>query len=86
MNETWIREFARRHGLSVDRRTTAGTDRRGFAAYELCGAGVEGAADEWRAAMAAAGLHADFYGLRRSDHDGRPYLFAESVWSDPAAE
>jgi hypothetical protein len=82
MTEDWLRAFAAKHGLGVGKQVTTGTQTKGFARFELFGPSptFAQAARELTAKAVEEQLHPSFHGIRRSDIDGQPYLFVESVW------
>jgi hypothetical protein len=85
MTEHFLRDLAARHGLEVLKRVTTGTERAGFATFEL-----SGPADAVRAAwaeLAPRGRGAAFDRLDHVSNPGHPdqgaaFICCESVYFD----
>lgn len=79
MTEQYIRDVAEMFGLKVDKRITTGTEREGFATFELSGE-PEKVLAAWPDLSGKDGRGPAFCYVRRSDADGKNYIGIESVW------
>lgn len=82
LTEPQIRAAAEAHGLAVMKRITTGTERGGFAAFELTGdrEAVRRCWEAIRPEYDRDAIRGGFAYLRASDIDGAPYIGLESVY------
>ncbi len=81
MTEAFLREIATRYGLEVLKRVTTGTEKAGFATFELSGH-PERVRDAYPEVKAAGHRFTKLTKPTNPDHEGGQYIEVDSVYVD----